>query len=119
MKKTLIAFFILTFSFSFTQDFDYEKIDKEIEIKYKFLNKKFRKKFSDERKIEELKIGAFRREQYLTTIDKIRKSEVKSDLGSIPKAVTKPAIFEDGILEFRKLYLKNFNTSAMENLSGI
>lgn len=119
MRKIIITLFILTYIFSYSQVSEFAKIDKVVNEKYREIEKKYKKKFTEERLKEEVELNEFRKESYKKAIDFIQKDDVKIDFNSLEKNLTKDAIFEGGIPSFRMLFAENFDTSSMEGGKGM
>lgn len=118
MRKSLILFFLGLFGLSFAQVYEFEQVDRIVNQKFIELNRKYKKKKSEERQKEEAEIYQFWKNANLAIIEKIKASEPTVDLNSIEKPTTKEAQFEGQINGFRKLFAENFDTSAVSSPSG-
>jgi hypothetical protein len=118
MKKSLILFSIFIFGFIFSQISEISKIDQEVATRYSKISKKDKRKFPEQSKLEAAKIEDYRNEEYRKVIANIQKDEVKIDLDSVDKNVTKSAEYETGLNAFRKLLSNAFDSSIIGNESG-
>jgi hypothetical protein len=119
MKKIILFLMITGFTYSFAQVSEFAKIDKIVNEKFKVIQKKYKKKFPEERQIEIAEINKFRRESYQKALEVLQKDDVQVDLSSLEKNLTKEAIFETGIPSFRMLFAENFDTSSLEGEQGM
>lgn len=114
MKKVFLTLFLLVFTIYYSQVSEFAKIDKIVGEKYRAIEKKYKKKFTEERQQEIAEVNKYRRESYQKALAVIQKDDVKIDLDSLAKNLTKEAIFETGIPSFRMLFADNFDTSSLE-----
>ena len=103
----------------FSQLSQISKIEKEVDKRNSEIVKKYKKKFPDERKSEEIQVGNYRRDEYRKAIENIQKDEVKIDLNTVPRDFTKEAEYETGSIAFRNLFAEYFDTSVIDSASGI
>ncbi|MFT3918408.1 energy transducer TonB [Cloacibacterium sp.] len=118
MKKVFLTLFLLVFTIYYSQVSEFAKIDKIVGEKYRAIEKKYKKKFPEERQQEIAAVNKFRKESYKKAIDFIQKDDINIDFNSIPRDFTKEAEYETGMSGFRNLFSENFDASELEGGKG-
>ena len=113
MKKVFLTLFLLVFTIYYSQVSEFAKIDKIVGEKYRVIEKKYKKKFPEERQQEIAAVNKFRKESYKKAIDFIQKDDISIDFNSIPRDFTKEAEYETGMSGFRNLFSENFDASEL------